>query len=211
MAVYDLEEQENIEALKAWWQQYGKLVIAVVVAFVVGVVGIQGWRYHKEQQALQAAAVFSDLEEAVRLNDAKKSLELATTLSTDFARTAYGARGGIVAAKVLFDAGDLKGAEALLRRALESAQDEPIRALVNLRLSSVLLDQKQYDDAIKVVNAPPSEAFAALFADARGDVLVAQNKIEEAKAAYQIALDKLPKSAAYRNVVEVKRDALGAR
>lgn len=211
MAVYDLEEQENIEALKAWWQQYGKLVIAVAVAFVIGVVGIQAWRYHKEQQALKAATVFSDLEEAVRLNDAKKSLELAKKLATEFARTAYGARGGIVAAKVLFDAGDLKGAEELLRGALESAQDEPIRALANLRLSAVLLDQKKYDDAIKVVNAPPSEAFAALFADARGDVLVAQNKIEEAKAAYQVALDKLPKSAAYRNVVEVKRDALGAR
>lgn len=211
MAVYDLEEQENIEALKAWWQQYGRLVIAVVVAFVLGVAGIQGWRYHKEQQALKAAALFADLEEAVRLGDAKKSLDLAKSLATDYARTAYGARGGIVAAKVLFEKADLKGAEDLLRAAVEAAQDEPIRALASLRLSAVLLDQKKYDDAIKAVSSPPSEAFAALFADARGDVLVAQNKVDEAKAAYQVALDKLPKSAAYRNVVEVKRDALGAR
>lgn len=211
MAVYDLEEQENIEALKAWWKQYGRLVIAVMVAFVVGVAGIQGWRYYKEQASLKAAAVFADLEEAARLGDEKKSLQLAKTLAADYGRTAYGARGGVIAAKVLFEKGDLKGAEELLRAAVETARDEPIRAVASLRLSAVLLDQKKFDEAMKVVTNPPGEAFAALFADARGDVLVAQNKIEEAKAAYQVALDKLPKSAAYRNVVEVKRDALGVK
>lgn len=211
MAVYDLEEQENIEALKAWWKQYGRLVIAVVVAFVIGVAGIQGWRYYKEQAALEAAAVFADLEEAVRLGDEKKSLQLAKTLAAEYGRTAYGSRGGVIAARVLFEKGELKAAEELLRAAVDNARDEPMRAVASLRLSAVLLDQKKFDEALKAVTNPPGEAFAALFADARGDVLVAQDKIEEAKSAYQVALDKLPKSAAYRNVVEVKRDALGAK
>ena len=62
----------------------------------------------------------------------------------------------------------------------------------------------------KVLDAAHPEPFAALFADARGDVYVAQGKAAEARLAYQAALDKLPKSSAYRNVVELKRDALGS-
>ena len=211
MAVYDLEEQENIEALKAWWNQYGRLVIAVFVAFILGVSGIQGWRYYKEQRAQKGAVVFAQLEEAVRANDAAKATDLAKKLATDFAPTGYGARGGILAARTTFEAGDLKTTEELLRAAAQAARDEPVRAIANLRLSAVLLEQKKYDEAIKVVSGPSPESFVPLFADARGDVLVAQGKVADAKGAYQIALDKLPKSSAWRNVVEVKRDALGGK
>jgi predicted negative regulator of RcsB-dependent stress response len=112
---------------------------------------------------------------------------------------------------VAAEAGDRDKAAASLQWVAGNARDESLKALGNLRLSAVLLDQGRLDDALKAVATPPGEAFAALFADARGDVLVAQGKIEEAKAAYQIALDKLPKSAAYRNVVEIKRDALGIK
>lgn len=211
MAVYDLEEQENIEALKAWWKQYGRLVIAVVVAFVLGVSGIQGWRYYKEQRAQKAAVVFAELEDAVRANDVAKARDLAKKLAAEFASTGYGSRGGILAARASFEAGDLKSAEEQLRAAAEAARDEPVRAIANLRLSAVLLELKKYDDAIKVVSGPAPESFVPLFADARGDVLVAQGKIADARGAYQIALDKLPKSSAWRNVVEVKRDALGGK
>ncbi len=120
MAVYDLEEQENIEALKAWWQQYGRLVIAVFVAFILGVSGIQGWRYYKEQRAQKGAAVFAQLEESVRANDAAKATEFAKKLAADFAQTGYGARGGILAARTTYEAGDLKTTEELLRTAVGS-------------------------------------------------------------------------------------------
>lgn len=209
MAVYDLEEQENIDALKAWWKQYGRLVIAVIVAFILGVAGIQGWRYYKEQKNLNAAAAFSGLDEALRLGDKAKSKELTDKLLTDFANTAYGARGALLAAKSSFDAGDLKTAEEQLRKGLAVANDEPMKALVALRLGAVLLEAKKYDDALNVLATPHPPPFASLFADLRGDVLVANGKVEEAKSAYQIALDKLPPSSPYRNLVEVKRDALG--
>lgn len=211
MAVYDLEEQESIDSLKAWWGQYGRLVIAAAIAFVIGVGGVQFWRHQKEQKAIAAATSFVALEQAVLANDAKKSVELARKLAADFDGTAYSARGAILAAKVSFEAGDAKTAEELLRGAVASATEEPVRALANLRLSAVLLDLGKHDEAIKAVSQPPSESFAALFADARGDVLVAQGKIDEAKGAYQMALDKLPKANGWRNVVEIKRDALGGK
>jgi predicted negative regulator of RcsB-dependent stress response len=211
MAVYDLEEQESIDALKAWWSQYGRLVIAAVVAFVIGIGGVQVWRHQKEQKAVAAATAFAELEEAVRADDAKKSAEMSRKVAADFNGTTYAARGAILAARVSFEAGDTAVAEELLRLAVAAAKEEPVRALANLRLSAVLLDLGRHDEALKALTSPPSEAFAALFADARGDVLVAQGKIDEARSAYQLALDKLPKTNAWRNVVEIKRDALGGK
>lgn len=209
MAVYDLEEQQQIDALKAWWKQYGRLVIAAAIAFVVGVAGVQGWLYYKTQTANRASDIFSQLEEAVRVSDTKRTADLAMQLRTDYVRTAYAARGALLAAKVASEAGDAKGAEEQLRWAADNARDEPIRALANLRLAALLLDDKRHDDALKVLAAAHPEPFAALFADARGDVYVAAGKVSEARLAYQAALDKLPKSNTYRNVVEMKRDALG--
>ncbi|MCU0868495.1 MAG: tetratricopeptide repeat protein [Burkholderiales bacterium] len=213
MAVYDIEEQENIDALKAWWKQYGKLAVAAVIAFVVGIAGVQGWRWHKQQQEIDAAQVFAQFEEAARLGDKAKVAAQVALLEKDHARTAFAPRAAMVAAKLAVDAGDLATAERELRWAVEHTRDidAPLRALANLHLAAVLLDQKKYDDALKAVSAPPTEAFAALYADARGDVLVAQGRMDDAKTAYQAALDKLPKASPWRNVVEVKRDALGGR
>lgn len=210
MAVYDLEEQENIEALKAWWNQYGRLVIAAALAFVVGVAGIQGWRYYKEKQANASARVYLNLDEAAKVGDAEKTASLAKELQDQYGGTTYAPRGAMLAAKVWVDKGDREKAAELLQWAAANAKDPALAALANLRLSAVLLDLKRYDEAIKAVLNPPTEQFAALFADARGDVLAAQGKKDEARGAYQIALDKLPKTNAYRNVVEIKRDGLGS-
>ena len=211
MAVYNLEEQENIDALKAWWSDNGRLVIAAVIAFVLGIGGIQGWRHYKSEQSMKSAVLFYDLEEAMRTGDRNKVEELARRLTAEFSGTSHAARGALLAGRVAAEAGDRDKAVESLRWVADNAKDESLRALGGLRLSAVLLDEGRLDEALAAVVAPPGEAFAALFADARGDVLVAQGKIEEAKSAYQIALDKLPKSAAYRNVVEIKRDALGIK
>lgn len=209
MAVYDLEEQENIDALKAWWRQYGRLVIAAAVAFVLGVAGIQGWRHWKNQQSLQAAAVFGELEEAATAGDAAKTAELAGRIRSEFARTGYASRAGLLAARSAFDAGKSDEAADWFAWAADSARDPQTAALASLRLAQVRLDQKKLPEALQALERPHPEPFVALFADTRGDVLVAQGKLDEARKVYQVALDKLPKSSAYRNVVEIKRDALG--
>jgi predicted negative regulator of RcsB-dependent stress response len=79
-----------------------------------------------------------------------------------------------------------------------------------LRLAAVLLDQEQYDAALKQLDETPGDAFAGLYSDLRGDVLVAQGKIDEARAQYQQALEKSPENSAWRDVVQIKLDALSA-
>ena len=194
---YDLEEQEQIEALKGWWKQNGKLVIVAVLAACVAFAAVTGWRWHKERQGDEAAQLYGELERAMQASDAKKVAETSARIMDQYSGTAYGAMAALVAAKSSFDAGDLKTAGARLAWAVDHARDEETRAAARLRLAGVRLDEKH------------PESFDGLYADLRGDVLVAQGKLAEARAAYKLALDKLAPEATYRLIVQVKLDGIG--
>ena len=189
MAHYDLEEQEQTDSIKTWWKMYGNLVTGIVVAGSLAVIGWQGWNWHQRSQSAQASAIFAALEQAVAVRDAQKVKAAAGELAEKFGGTSYAALGALVAARQSFDAGDLKTAKAQLTWAVENGKDE-IRDLARLRLASVLLDEKAYDDALKQLEAAHAAAFAARFLELKGDVLAASGKKPEARTAYKAALDK---------------------
>lgn len=205
---YDLQEQEQIEALKGWWKQNGKLVILAVFAAVVAFAGVSGWRYYKDRQAERASQLYAELEKASQ-GDARKIGEVAGQIVEQYGRTAYGPMAALVAAKAAVDAGDLKSAGTHLTWALEHAKDDETRAVARLRLAAVRLDEKQHDEALKLLEQQHPESFAGLYADLRGDVMVAQGKVAEARAAYKQALDKLAPEATYRLIVQAKLDGIG--
>ena len=205
MAHYDLEEQEQIDTLKTWWKMYGNLVTGVVVAASLGVVGWQGWNWYQRNQAAQASAIYGVLEQAVATNDVQKTKAAAGELVEKYGRTGYAALGALLAAKQSFEAGDLKTARVQLTWATENARDE-VRDLARLRLAAVLLDDKAFDEALKQLDAAHAAAFDARFLEMKGDVLVAQGKKPEARAAYKAALDK---GGAGRELLRQKLDNLG--
>src|SRR5438045_2647765 len=92
MAVYDIEEQEQIEDLKAWWAQYGKYVSAAITTLAVVVIGVQGWRWYQQTQARDASVLYQAVSQAAHANDAAKAKEPATQLLDRFARTGSGER-----------------------------------------------------------------------------------------------------------------------
>ena len=209
MAHYDLEEQEQIDSLKTWWKMYGNLVTGAVVAASLAVVGWQGWNWYQRGQAAQAAAVYGALEQAVMARDGQRVKTIAGELTEKFSGTAYAALGALTAAKASFEAGDLKTAQLQLAWAADHGKEE-IRDVARLRLAAVLLDDKAYEEALKQLDAAHAPAFAARFAELKGDVLVAQGKKAEARNAYQAALGKLDgKSGPYRDVLQEKIDSLG--
>ena len=106
MAVYDLEEQEKIDDLKAWWASYGKYVAAAVIAVASCVVGVQGWRWYQGKQAEQASVLYQAVSQAARANDLAKAKEPATQLVERFAGTTYAPRAVLLYAKLLYDSGD---------------------------------------------------------------------------------------------------------
>jgi predicted negative regulator of RcsB-dependent stress response len=206
---YDLEEQEQLEAIKAWWERYGNLIVAAVVAVALAVAGYQGWRYYRQTQSVGAATLYGQLEEATRANDHKRVRDIATQVVDRYGSTVYGGLAALAAAKAAFTTGDLEAAEKQLRWAAEHAKEPAQRDVARLRLAGVLLDQKKPDEALKQLDQKPQDGYAPLYADLKGDILATQGKKGEAAAAYRVALEKSDAASAYRQVVEIKLDALG--
>lgn len=219
MATYDLEEQEQLDELKTWWKMYGNLVTGILVAVALAVAGWQGWNWWQRQQSVKASAVYSSLQTAAMQRDAKRARELAGELIDKYSVTAYAGMGALLAAKIQVDAGDVQNARVQLAWAAENAKDPGLRDLARLRLATVMLDAKAYDDAMKQLAAEPGATFAPRFAELRGDVFAAQGKSAEARNAYDTALakfdalakdDETRQRAGYKEAVQAKRDSLGA-
>ncbi|HMW17188.1 MAG TPA: tetratricopeptide repeat protein [Accumulibacter sp.] len=224
MAAYDLEEQEQIAEIKAWWKQYGNLVLGVLTAASLAVLAWQGWNWYQRSQSSQASMVYAVLQKAVQENDMQRVKAASGELIEKFPGTAFAPLAALAAAKVFNDAGDAKTAKLQLTWVAEHGRDE-IRDLARLRLAALLIDEKAYDEALQQLAAPGSAAFSVRFADSRGDVLAAQGKKAEARTAYQTALDKLvdedksttdkntlqaaQANAAYRELLQLKLDTLG--
>lgn len=210
MAAYDLEEQEQLAALKAWWQENGGLVVTALTLVVAVLAGWQGWNYYQRNQAVQASNLYSAVQKAAGEGNLKLVRENAGAILDGYPRTTYAAMAALVSAKAHFQAGDLKTARAQLAWVTENAKDEGLQDLARLRLASVMLDEKAYDDALKTLVAKHGAGFDALFLASEADVLVAQGKKDEARGAYKAALEKADaKDAALRGSIQLRLDALG--
>ena len=206
----DLEEQEKVAELRAWWKQHGNLIVGVLLAASVAFAGWQGWRWYSASQAAQAAAVFDALAKAGQAGDAKALRDAGGTLIESYPRTLYASMGALIAARFHFDRGDLKAAKAQLEWVVERAPSEEFRDIARLRLAAILLDEKAPDEALKVLQAKHAAAFESQYAALRGDALLAKDQRAEARATYQLALDKAGKDqGAFRESVRMRLEALG--
>lgn len=206
---YDLEEQEQIATLKAWWKDYGNLVIAGVAACALAVGGWQGWRYYQSSQGMAAVTLYEQLDRAEHAGDHKKVRDIAAEITGKYGSTPYGAFAALSAARASFSNGDLAGAKSQLQWVIDNVKEDEIRDVARLRLAGVLLDEKKLDEALKLVEVKPVESMTGLYADLKGDILVAQGKSAEARSAYQLALDRSETGSPYRFTLQLKLDSLG--
>ena len=209
MAVYDLQEQEQIDEIKAWWQQYRRLVLLVIVTAVLTTAGFKGWRYYQDKQGIEAGELYTQLQGAAGNNEPKKVQDIAGIITDKYPRTGYAVFAALAAAKAAFDSADLPAAKRRLQWVIDNAREDEVRNIARLRLAAVLFDEKNYDEALGLLNAPHVDAMSALYADLKADVLVAQGKSAEARGAYQLALDKSEGKSNSRALVQIKLDALG--
>ena len=206
---YDLEEQEKLDELKAWWREYGRLVILGVVVFMLAIGGFQGWRYYRDSQALEAGALYEQLAQAERTGDRKKVWEIADQIVSKYGSTPYAVFGALSAARASFEVADVAKAKSHLSWVMQNAHQDQLRDIARLRLAAVQLDEKNYAEALKLVESPPVDGMTGLYADLRGDILVAQGNAVQARDAYQLALDKSEAASTYRATIQLKLDALG--
>ena len=206
---YDLEEQEQIAVIKNWWQIYGTALLTVLVVIMVSVSAYQWWRYYRVQQSTLAATLYSQLDTADLSNDPKKVIAIASAIVTNHESSHYASMAQLRAAKALVASVDLAGAVTRLQWTVDHTKEDEIRDIARLRLAGVLLDQKKFDESLKLLAVKPLPAFDGLYAELKADVLATQLKKTEAREAYQLALTKLDINSPYRQVLQIKLDTLG--
>lgn len=206
---FDLEEQEQLDRIKHFWNAWGTLISAVIVLVAGAVASWNGYQYWQNRQAVQAAALFDALDLAARTGDQARMEQAFGDIKGKYAGTVQAAQAGLALAKSLQEKGNADGAKEALRWVAENASDDGLKALARVRLASVLLEQKSYDDALKQLSGGVPPQFEAVFADRRGDILLAQEKRSEAVAEYTKAYKAFEEGIEYRRLVEIKLNALG--
>ncbi len=205
----DLEEQEQLDQLKHFWKQYGNLITWGLIVVLGAVAAWNGYHVWQRNQAVQAAAMFDEVEKVVRGGDTQKAERAFSDMKERFAKAAYTQQAGLLVAKMTYEAGKVDAAKVTLNWLLDNAADKGYGSVARLRLSAVLMDAKAYDDALKIVGAGIADEFAALADDRRGDIYILQGKKPEAKAEYQKAFKAFDEQSEYRRLVGVKLSALG--
>ncbi|MDR3352253.1 MAG: tetratricopeptide repeat protein [Zoogloeaceae bacterium] len=188
---YDLEEQEKIDQIKNWWQQHGARITLGVTLGALAIIGWRVWDWYQNQRAEEAGILYSTLQ---RSRNPKEVRSIATELQQKYGGTTYAQLGALVAARASFDEGDAKNAREHLAWAVRHSTGE-LRDTARLRLAGVLLDEKAYDEALAELAQKPSPPFVAAYTELKGDILLAQEKPEEARAAYREALSLLVETA----------------
>lgn len=209
-----LTEEEQLETLKRWWADNGRSVIIGIVLAVGGYFGWQAWQNQQQQQREAASVLYQELSELVAdaqsLSEDQRSAAQSITeeLKADYGNLLYATDAALLMAGVAVQQGDLAQAEKHLRWILEQNVSEEMNLLARLRLASVLYGQEDYQQAMTVLaEASEPGAYAAAYAEQRGDLLLAQNQPAEAKAAYQSALDQLlPQQSGRRDIIQMKLD-----
>ncbi len=210
MAALDLQEQEQLDTIKAWWKDNGNKVLGVVLIVVVAMGGWRGWQYYQNKQAAEAATLYAEFTKQLQSNDANRINDAAAAVMDKYASTAYASRAALLAAQVNENTKDMARAKTQLQWTIDHAGEATLKDVARLRLAAILLDEKAYDAAMKLLNAAHPDSFNGLYADLKGDVLSAQGKTDEARTAYRLAYEKTDAKSMYRNLIQMKLDALGA-
>ncbi|MGH8795676.1 MAG: YfgM family protein [Caldimonas sp.] len=205
----DLEEQEQLDQLKAFWTRYGNLITWALIAVLGAFAAWNGWNYWQRDQGVKAGSMFDALDAAAQAGDADRAGRVFADMKSRYPRTAFTEQGGLLVAKVQAEKGQTAAAEATLAWLGENATEDEYRTVARLRLAGLLLDAKKYDQALRQLDSAGAKEFAALVDDRRGDILLAQGKKDEARAAYLKAWSAMDPKVDYRRLIEAKLNALG--
>ena len=206
----DLQEQEQLDDIKAFWKQWGNLITWLLTLVMLGFAAWNGWGWWQRDQAAKASGMFEAFDRAAQAGDVSKTAQAFDDLKERYPGTVFAGQAGLMAAKLLYEKGQADRARTSLAWVADKASDEDLRSIARLRLAGMMIEAKQYDEAIKQLDATKANAFAALVADRRGDVLLAQGRPADAKAAYLAAYKGMDERVGYRQLVDAKLTALGA-
>ena len=208
---YDLQEQESIDQLKAWWEKWGTPITAVVCAGCLAFAGWNGWQWWKRNEAAKAAGAYMALQQAALANDVKNIASLSNGLLESYGSSVYAPLGALVASKAALAAGNLDEAAAKLKWIVDQSGRPEFDTIARVRLAGIYFDAGKLDDAIAVLDgAKPTERQNSLVLDRRGDVLAAKGDVKGARECWMKVLEAPYRGDPILKVVEYKLNALPA-
>jgi predicted negative regulator of RcsB-dependent stress response len=212
----DLEEQEKLDQLTAFWQKYRNLIMGALTAALFAYAAYSAYQWWRTSQASAASQLYETMVTAINKGDKDQTLRAADDLQKQFSATPYAAMSSLVAAKIASDNGDSVKAMAYLRWATKNASDQSYLALAKLRLITQLIEQgaeKDFAEADTILNEKPVSGFEALWLERRGDWYLSQQKTAEARKSYEAAWVQLNQAKEFpeeaRRLLKVKLDAVG--
>ena len=204
----DLEEQEQVDELKALWKKYGNYITRGVIAFFVLYGLFQGWGYYQTKQSQGASEIYQSIVVLDEKNT-KDILEKSQKLLDDYSGTPYAGRAAILFAKASYLEGNKDKAKEKLEWASSHAKESATESIALIQLGQILVEEKKYEDALKKANDVDNEGYLGLSNDLKGDILNAMGKKEEAKKAYQEALKRFGPKDPYAKLTQEKLESLG--
>lgn len=187
MDVYRTEE-EQVEAVKKWWNENGKSVMAGIVIGLGAIFGWRAWDNHTKLQTEAASTLYEQMVAASRKDDADDTRVYAERILADYDATTYAVFAALMLAKLSANANDLSTAETQLRWVLNNNSQAGINHIATLRLARILTATNQYDAALKLLDTNSAGRFITRYEELRGDIFRRQGKNEEARQAYERAL-----------------------
>ncbi|MBK8454097.1 MAG: tetratricopeptide repeat protein [Thiofilum sp.] len=206
MAILDelKTDQEKAEELKAWWRQHGTSVVAGVGLAIAVLFGYEYWQKYQNQTMEAASAIYHQIQQD------KEGLvpeDLLKKLQADYSNTSYASLAALDYARSYAEVGDYDKAIQGLRWVVDHGSEDAYKQVARLRLARVLVAQNKTDEALKIIDESFPTSYQALIADIRGDIYVARNEIDKARAAYDQAL--LDNAGTANELIRLKRDNLG--
>lgn len=210
---YDLEEQEQLDEFRVWWNKNGKMAIRLALVAIVAYAGWQGYQSWMNSKATAASTAYQTLVSTSLLDvDNKKAEQMnkdAQTLQKDFSMTPYAGRAALFAARALHEAKQNEAAEKQLRWALTEAKEPAIRQMAAIEIAGLQIERNAMDDAKKTLEAIDDKGFDGLKNTMLGDIYTAKKQDKEAKEAYLQALKGLDPEGKLFYLTQQKLDALG--
>ncbi len=208
MDVYKTED-EQVEAIRKWWQENGKSIILGVVVGLGAVFGWRTWQEHQIARAEAASGLYQDVLKSLRADNADEAKTPATEIVSSYGNTGYAVLARLVLAKLAVGADDTTAAADHLRKALEQNSEATLDLAIRLRLARVLTAREQYDEALAMLKVNDRGEYGPSYDELRGDILALQGDKQAAYESYQKALTAGRARSTDTSVLEMKMNDLG--
>jgi predicted negative regulator of RcsB-dependent stress response len=201
-------DQEELEKLKGWWKDYGGALLIGVLLGLALLFGNKYWQQYKEQQRVTASELYAAMLQQVQGSRADVARVSGTKLIEEYANTPYAGMAALMLARLNFEANDAAGARQQLEWAAAHAIDPAVVHAARLRLGRLHIANAEYDAAVALAQNAAA-GFEAEYLELRGDALVGQGKIDEARKAYGAAIKQMSAEAPSRRLLEMKLEDIG--